>query len=247
MEDLFYEVFEDLPRQGPGDRESTKRAFEMLADIPQNPDILDVGCGAGKQTLDLAGLTSGTITAVDNHAPFLATLRKRAEIESYRADIRTVLGNMAAMDFPPESFDLIWSEGASFIIGFANALRQWRSLLRPSGSMAISDMVWLKQDPPAPVRDWLAAQNADMKYYEEYFPVIDAAGYRRIGYFSLPGQSWWADFYLPMERKLAEMRVKYRGRADAKTLLDSFQLEIEMHRQYAEFYGYGFFLMQKTG
>ena len=65
MDNLMFEIFEDLPRQGPGDYESTKKAFLMLEGLPKDPEILDVGCGVGKQTLALAGLISGRIIAVE--------------------------------------------------------------------------------------------------------------------------------------------------------------------------------------
>jgi len=48
MDDLFYEIFEDLPRQGAGDQEFTKKTLSMVAGLPENPEILDIGCGMGK-------------------------------------------------------------------------------------------------------------------------------------------------------------------------------------------------------
>ncbi len=75
-EAVFAEVHDDIPRGGPGDFESTRKAFRMLKALPEQPEILDLGCGPGVQTLDLAGLTEGAITAVDNHEHFLGRLRE---------------------------------------------------------------------------------------------------------------------------------------------------------------------------
>ncbi len=74
MEKLFFEVFEPLPRQGPGSRSSAKRALDLCAGLPASPEILDLGCGAGAQTFYLAELTTGTITAIDNHTPNIERL-----------------------------------------------------------------------------------------------------------------------------------------------------------------------------
>jgi hypothetical protein len=47
MVNVFFEVHSGLLREGPGDNESTKKAYFMLQDLPENPLILDIGCGPG--------------------------------------------------------------------------------------------------------------------------------------------------------------------------------------------------------
>ena len=98
--DIIYEVFNaDLPRQGPGDNESTKNAFSYLTDLPSEPCILDVGCGSGMQTLELAKLTNGRIIALDNHQPYLDELNKRAKNENFSHRITTTNQSMLDMKF----------------------------------------------------------------------------------------------------------------------------------------------------
>lgn len=48
----------------------------MCNDLPHSPMILDMGCGAGGQTLHLAALTVGTIMANDSHAPHIERLNQ---------------------------------------------------------------------------------------------------------------------------------------------------------------------------
>jgi hypothetical protein len=43
----FYEIYEALPRQGPGDRESTLQALGLLPTLTREQRNLDIGCGAG--------------------------------------------------------------------------------------------------------------------------------------------------------------------------------------------------------
>ena len=54
MEEMkyFYELYEGLPRGGPGDDESTRRAFNEMLDVPVEPDILCVS----KALTGVAGL-----------------------------------------------------------------------------------------------------------------------------------------------------------------------------------------------
>jgi len=67
---IFFELYESLPRQGPGSRDCAARALALCRDLPPTPAVLDLGCGVGGQTLHLAELLPGVIiTALDSHAP----------------------------------------------------------------------------------------------------------------------------------------------------------------------------------
>ena len=72
---LFFELYESLPRQGPGNRECAARALALCGSLLDEPRVLDLGCGVGGQTFYLAELTSGLITAVDSHAPSIERLQ----------------------------------------------------------------------------------------------------------------------------------------------------------------------------
>lgn len=244
MEGILFEIFEALPRQGPGDYESTKRALQKVGNLPENPNILDVGCGVGMQTVDLAKLTKGQITAVDNHAPFLTQLQKKAEEQHCQNQIKTVQADMMAMDFPPDSFDLIWSEGAVYIMGFDKALHNWKPMLHPFGSVVLSEIAWFKPNPPQEAQDFWSVEYPSMKYFEDYVAMLEVANYELLESFRLPAQSWWTDYYQPMETKLVEMRAKYHNDLAAQELFGALQLEIDIHRKYSDFYGYVFYVMR---
>lgn len=246
MEELYFKIFESLPRQGPGDEESTRKAFEKLSGLPQSPEILDVGCGSGSQTLVLAKLTGGDITALDNHAPFINILKHKARQAGLENKIHCVVGNMSAMNFPGKRFDVIWSEGAAYNMGFENALKSWNPLLKHKGYLVVSELVWFKREIPNEIRDYFASEYPDMKYYEDIYSIIKSAGYELTDYFPLPDKSWWTDYYTPVEEKLSEMRREHKSDMDAQPIFDSFQLEIDMYREYSEYYGYGFYILRKT-
>ena len=154
LPEFFYTVFESLPRQGPGCTGATRKAFSHLPPLPADAKILDVGCGSGTQTRDLAALTSGTITAVDNHQPFLDSIARWAGKQGMQDRIKTVCASMDALPFEKGQFDLIWSEGAIFIIGFENGLKTWKPFLKKGGFMVVSDADWFEPNPPQELMQW---------------------------------------------------------------------------------------------
>lgn len=117
MEEFFYEIFEVLPRQGPGNKASTQKAFKAIPRLPPHPKILDIGCGTGAQTFDLAELTNGDITAVDDHSRFIDILNQKAEQAALSHRVHGKVGDMHSLDFRANTFDIIWAEGSIFIIG----------------------------------------------------------------------------------------------------------------------------------
>lgn len=54
--EIFFEVYEHLPRQVPGNRASAGSALGLCRALKESPLILDLGCGVGGQTLQLAEL-----------------------------------------------------------------------------------------------------------------------------------------------------------------------------------------------
>src|SRR6202051_4651832 len=94
-DDFFWQIHRDLPREGPGDNASTRRALACLT-LPEAPAILDIACGPGMQTIDLARTTRGRITALDTHQPFLDEVQRRAVAAGLADRITIVRASMAA-------------------------------------------------------------------------------------------------------------------------------------------------------
>ena len=78
--EIFFQVYEPLPRQGPGNRACAEKALAVCRELPQVPEVLDLGCGVGGQTLHLADLTRGSIMAVDSHEPSIERFQSTSSI-----------------------------------------------------------------------------------------------------------------------------------------------------------------------
>ena len=62
----FFELHTGLPREGPGDDSITRRAVGLLPELPQDPVVIDAGCGPGGQTLVLASALGVKVTAISD-------------------------------------------------------------------------------------------------------------------------------------------------------------------------------------
>ena len=244
---IFFEIHSGLPREGPGDDRSTDRAFRMVSGLPPGPEILDVGCGPGAQTLVLARTSGGRVTAVDNHAPFLEELWARAKAAGLQERIHIVRGSMFNLPLQESTFDLIWSEGAIYITGFEAGLRSWRRHLKPGGWIVVSEAAWLKGHPPRELLDFWQAGYPGIKTIPENLVVIRASGFEPAGHFVLPEEAWWESYYRPLQERISRLRQKYRGDAEVEAFLAQEDMEMALYKEYAEYYGYVFFIMKAAG
>ncbi len=241
--EIFLEAFDGMPRLGPGQKAATQRAFRSL-DLPAEVRILDVGCGNGRQTLDLAEVSSGSITAVDNHAPFLKRLAQDANAGGFGERVRPVCMDMAALDFPGETFDLIWSEAAIYNIGFAKGLSTWKSLLADGGQIVVSEACWLRPDPPPEIQQWWQQEYPAMTDVQSNLALIREAGFKPLGHFVLPTEAWTDEYFVPLQARIEQLRVKYDSEPEASGVLDMLQSEIDQYEKYGDWYGYAFFMMR---
>jgi len=242
--EYFYELFRNLPRGGPGDNKSTRKAFSYLKNLPDEPLILDIGCGHGIQTLELARISKGKIIALDNYQPFLDILTKKAKDEGFDNRIIPKNQSMLEMDFDNDTFDIIWSEGAIFIMGFQNGLKKCNQLLKNKGYFVLTEAVLLLPNLPKPLQEFWNEEYPDIKDIKNNISMIKDEGFDVLSHFTLP-KSCWADFYSQMDEKIKELKKKYRDKKTALKVFESFEKESKMYYDYSDYYGYEFFIMQK--
>ena len=252
---FFHEIFDaSLPRLGPGDEASTLKALDMLGSTGSRHEdetagrttrILDLGCGNGAQTLVLARHTKGPILAVDNHQPYLDELQRRAEAAGVSEKIRVSLRDMHSLDKGDGPFDLIWSEGALFVMGFREGLTACHSLLAPGGGLAASELCWLQSDPPAECKQFFDMAYPAMGDIDANLAVIRECGYEIVGHFTQPESAWWEPYYHPLEERFHVLRKRHAADAEKLSMIESIEMEIDIYRKYSASYGNVFFVMRR--
>ena len=220
MEAIF-QVDKDLIREGLS--KYTRRAFQMLPELDR-PWILDVGCGSGIPTMELARLSNGQIMGLDINQPLLDRLTRKSEEAGLSDRVKTVKSSMFDMDFPDESFDIIWAEGSISIIGFERGLREWRRFLKSNGFLVVHD---------------------DIVNITEKLQHISSCGYELLEYFTLNEHIWWIEYYAPLEKRINELRTKHIDAPKVLVILDNEQREIDMFKRSPRRFCSVFFIMKK--
>jgi ubiquinone/menaquinone biosynthesis C-methylase UbiE len=242
--DYFLEIYGTLPRAGPGSNVLTRRALAFMTELPESPRILDVGCGPGMQTIELLRATSGTVVALDLRPEMIARVRTSADSAGVSSRLETLQQDMNEMSFPASSFDVVWSEGAIYVLGFEAGLRIVRPFVKPGGYVAVSEAVWLKPDPPPQVVDFWA-EYPQIDGVPQKLAVIERAGYEQVGHFVMPRTAWTEAYYDPMETRVAEKEPDWRGIPAAEAVLEEARNEISVFRRYPDYFSYAFFVMRK--
>jgi ubiquinone/menaquinone biosynthesis C-methylase UbiE len=200
----------------------TRQAFQMLPELDK-PHILDIGCGSGVPTLELARLSNGQIIGLDVDQSLLDKLARKIEEAGLSDRVKTLKCSMSELDFPDESFDIIWAEGSISRIGFEKGLKEWRRFLKPSGFLVVHDEI----------------TNITKKLEQ-----IPSCGYDLLGHFTVSGDTWWTEYYGPWEKRVNEMRTKYSDEPKALLELEE-QREIELFKANPRRYSSVFLIMQK--
>ena len=172
----------------------------------------------------MAKLSDGEIIGIDINQSLLDKLNRKIEEEGFSSRVKTVKCSLFEIDFPDESFDIIWAEGSIWIIGFEKGLKEWNRLLKPNGFLVVHD---------------------EIKTVSNKLKKIPSCGYKLVNYFSLPEDAWWIEYCSPLEIRIKELRVKYNNDPEALKIFKKYQNEIDMVKKNPKDFGSAFYIMQK--
>ena len=213
----------DLDRLREGLLKHTRSAFRLLPKL-KRPRILDIGCGSGVPTLELAKLSGGEVTGIDIDQSRLDRLARRIARAGLSKRVKIKNCSMFAMDFPDESFDIIWAEGSLAVIGFERGLIEWRRLLKPKGFLVV---------------------HAETSKTIDKLMLIPSLGYRLLNQLSLPEDAHWTDYYEPLESRIQELRAKYKNDPETLEELGKHQKEIDLVKRNPKEFSSAFYILRK--
>lgn len=105
-------------------------------------DVLDVGCGSGFLTLELARAVgeSGSVAALDLSGDMVDAARERCR---GLAQVTFGQGNVTALPMPPDSYDAVTcTQVLLYVEDVETALAQMVRVLRPGGRLAVLETDW---------------------------------------------------------------------------------------------------------
>ena len=246
QEELFYSIFENIPRQGPGTKQSTLKAFSVIKNLPAEAKMLDIGCGKGVQTFDLAEVFHGTITAIDNHPAFVDFVNRKAKGLGLQKRVAAFVVDMNKIPFTENQFDIIWSEGSIFITGFENGLKNWHKFLKEGGYLAVSESAWFRSDLPEEIAGFWNSVYPGIMNMEDQKRVIESCGYQIVESFQEPKEAWKNEYYAYLEPLLLKVSEEHQNNPELTGLLNALQTEIDMYKKYGDYYGYAFYVIRRA-
>jgi SAM-dependent methyltransferase len=141
-------------------RTAENSAAYLLPHLSSGISLLDVGCGPGTITADLATrITPGRVTALEQTAAALDLARAEVERRGL-PNVDFATGDVHALDFPDDTFDVVHAHQVlQHVADPVAALREMRRVTRPGGVVAARDsdyaaFTWFPQVPE--LDEWLA-------------------------------------------------------------------------------------------
>ena len=233
-------------RQGPGSPDVTRRAMVLAGLDGSRPlEIADIGCGTGAASLELARMLDARITAVDFLPSFLDVLRQRAQAQGL-GRIITLEASMDALPFTDASFDVIWSEGAVYNMGFEAGIAAWKRFLKPGGKLVLSEITWTTAARPQTITDYWPAQYPEIDTASAKLAVLERHGYRPEGYFLLPFCCWQEHYYGPLRERFPAFLDRHGHSPQAAAIVAAEEEEMALYQRYGQFYSYGMYVAAKV-
>ncbi|MEZ5595328.1 MAG: class I SAM-dependent methyltransferase [Pseudomonadales bacterium] len=134
-------------------------------------DVLDVGCGDGKITHEIARLTGAAITGLDSSAEALSRLKLRA-----------VLGDAARLPFPDGTFDLVMSTDTLEHLNESVHVAAWQEMFRVARDYVVVAVPFREELLEATARCTACQKTYHVNWHQRSYDLPDFPGRARNGW-----------------------------------------------------------------
>ena len=201
----------------------TRDAYALLPAI-DHPRILDIGCGSGAATIELARLSGSDVVGVDTDEAALVELRHRIEDAGLGERVKEVKASLFDIGFADESFDVLWEEGVLHLLDATKGMKACHSLLKTKGHFVMHETI---------------------AWFEGIKAHLPAGGFSIVKEYLLPKRCWWTDYYSPLEDRIRRLRAE-RGHNLSSAKLVQHEREIAMVKAGPDRFDCGFFILQRS-
>jgi len=194
-------------------RTAENSAAFLLPHLSDDARLLDIGCGPGNISADLATvLAKGSVIAIDRAEEIIDRATQSFPAKDY-PNLSFAIGDTYALEYPDHSFDVVYAHQVlQHLSDPIAALKAMRRVLASDGLLAVRDtdyaaFVWWPQDPR--LTQWMEiyhritqANGANADAGRQLRSWVLQAGYREVTassstwtYADDDSVAWWGDLW----------------------------------------------------
>lgn len=164
---------------GYGEPEVTRELIRQM-NWPPGLNVLDVGSGLGGAAFLMAKEHQARITGVDLTAEIVNLARTRRE-EQGVSGVDFIQGDIHALDWPPGTFDIIWSRETLLHLPEKEELfKKFYRWLAPGGRLCVTDYARRKGQGSRLFEDYVRESGYPLPELSAYGQIISQAGFREV-------------------------------------------------------------------
>ena len=201
-------------------------AAARFSGINPSSKVLDLGCGYGDASCNLASEFRSKITACDINNENINYARQAAVDRNVSHLITFVNADLLTLDYTETPFELILAEGGILsFISRRKGIELASSWLIPGGWFAFSDLILLTEKIPEEILSIFENDRFSYETEQSYRNMLDDIGLD-IHFMSLIPPSGWDNYYAHMARRLEDSRGFFADR----------KIKLAFHREIDVFY-----------
>lgn len=201
----------------PGGKEYTITAGK-LAGLNPKSKILDIACGTGIASINLANKFGCRAVAVDLEKTFIAEGKKLAEKAGVADKIEFIVNDFNRLSFKKNSFDMIIAEGGALTyINKSSGLKKAYNLLKKNGYIEISDLIMKSKHLSKDIEEAFSLGDFDVLTEEGYRTLLKMNHFE-IVFCSYIAQQYWRNYYENIKQNLKNRKGPFSNQDFRKSM-----------------------------